>query len=183
MMLVALATEWFVAGVAFLTAVGFLFAWLKTGNKALLIGVAIALVSGAGTLAAASLIVTDTERVENEIRDVAKDVEQNDLSAVLDHVHPEADEIIQDAKQRLPNYEFESVLVRIRNVEIDETKSPRTALVEFLVIVSGTAKSTNSRLPRQARPFFRVTMVEEGDRWLIRDYELRPTNEAFQKRD
>lgn len=181
MMLLALSTEWIVAGVAFLAAVGFLFAWLKTGRKELLIGVAIAVVGGAGTLAAASLIVTDKERVENEIRDVARDVEQNNVSAVLDHVHPEADEIIQEAKRRLPNYDFDGVLVRMREVDIDESATPRTAVARFIVTVSGAHRESNSPIPRGAKGYFEVELVEQGDRWLIRGYKLRNFIEAFQQ--
>jgi hypothetical protein len=177
----ALATQWLVAGAAFIVAVALLFAWLKTGRKALLIGVAVVAVAGVGTLAAAALIVTDKERVENEIYDVAKDVERNDLDAVIDHIHADAQTIIQDAKNRLPSYNFDGVLVRFRRVEIDETQSPRTAKAHFIVDVSGTHKSSSSPIPNGAKGYFEVELVEEGDRWLIRGYRVGDFIEAFQK--
>lgn len=183
MTVLALATEWIVAGVAFLAAVALMFAWLKTGRKALLIATVLVIAGGVGTLTAAALIVTDKERVENEIRDVARDVQQNDVQAVLDHVDPNADNIIQEAKQRLPNYDFDGVFVRMREVEINESASPRTATAHFIVTVSGTYKSSNSPIPRGAKGYFVVELVEQGDRWLIRNYQLRDFLEAFQKHD
>lgn len=181
MIMLALATQWLVAGAAFLVAVVLLFGWLKTGRKALLIAVIVVAAGGIGTLAAAALIVTDEERIENEIFGVAKDVERNDVEAVLGHVHPDADAIVREAKRRLPDYQFDGVLVRFRRVEIDETKSPRTAAAHFIVTVSGTAKSSGTPIPRGAKGYFEVELVEQGDRWLIRDYQLRDFLEAFQK--
>lgn len=181
MILIGLAMQWIVAAATFVAAVGLTLAWFKSGRKALLLGAGAALAVGAVVLVVEAIVVTDEERVEAEVLDVARAVERNDLDAVLDHVHPDAQDLQDDAKLRLQQFEFSSVLVKLQRIEIDQRQMPRTASAHFIVTPSGTHKSSQQPIPRSVKPYLQVEFVEQGDRWLIRSYEVRDFIEAFQK--
>ena len=109
-------------------------------------------------------------------------IEQNEMATVLDHMHPDAEEVRSEVRQRLTQFEFSSVVLNKLRVEIDETQSPRTAIASFLAIPKGNYRASQQPIPRQVMANLKVTLVEEDDRWLIRSYELRPTREIFQRR-
>ena len=148
--------------------------WIKGGYAAALYS-ALALFLLTILLVVMNLqIQTDREKVEGVMSQVASAVQRNDLPGVLQHVHTSRSSGRDRAKSELPSYKFsEARITGIKKIEVNSDTNPPSAIAEFNVSVSLTARSQPfNHIPRFVRCYF----LREGDRWLVTDYEhFEPT--------
>ena len=148
--------------------VGFGFGWIQTGYRALLYLAVGSAVCAAGLLLLERFVVTDAEQVEAALHQIADDIENNDLPAVLAAIHPDAVETRQRAAAEFPNYEIDYVDIK-SNLKVDfkDDVVPPKALATFNVTVKGRERSFG---PFNVPRFVEVTLVKVDDRWLALDY-------------
>ncbi len=145
------------------------YAWWQTGYRAMFHAMLAVAALTAGLLILERLVVTDVEKIEDTLDQIARDVESNDLPKILSHVYSGATETYARAQREFPNYVFKRVDIK-RNVEVvfDRDAQPPQAEVTFNVVVDVEEKSTGY-LPRVAR-FVRVTMIFEKGQWRVAKY-------------
>jgi hypothetical protein len=148
-------------------------AWSSTGRRELLYAVGVA-----GMLMIAGLIVerftvTDREAIEATLQEIARDVQSNNHRAVLSHVYSGAPELKQKAEAELPNYRFtECRVTKIHTVDVDDSAEPRSAIIEFNVIASGSFKAEGFDVTDTVPRWVRLHMVREKDgAWSVQNYE------------
>ena len=96
-----------ILGVVMLAFLGY--AWMQTGYRWLLhatLGIAALTV---GLLLLEHLVETEPERIEATLRRIGRDVERNDLDAILSHVYSGASDTLALAKSEFPRYTFRDV--------------------------------------------------------------------------
>ena len=98
-----------------------------------------------------------------------RDVERNDLDAILSHVYSGATETLARARSEFPRYSFRVVNIK-RNVEVQlqAGAEPPAADVTFNVVVDVTER--NSEIPYHVPRFVHVTLRKEGGRWKVATY-------------
>ena len=161
-----------VVGVLLLVLLGA--AWSATGRKELLYALAATLALVAAGLVVERLVTTDREAIEATLVAIAKDVESNNRHAVVRHVYSGAPELKAKAEAEMPNYKFtECRVTKIHLIEVNATSEPRSAVVEFNVIASGSFKEgmleiSDASIPR----WVKLHLVREQDgRWAVQNYE------------
>lgn len=152
-----------------LTAVTLAYAWAHLRYRWLLhacLGVAALTI---GLLLLERLVETEPERIRATLRQIARDVERNDLETILSHVYSGAPQTLAQARSEFPRYEFERVSIK-PNIEItlDPTAQPPAARVTFNVRVDVVELSSGIRYT-PAR-FVVVTMRKEGGQWKVAEY-------------
>jgi hypothetical protein len=145
------------------------FAWTQTGYRWLLhatLGVAAFTV---GLLLLERWVETEPEQIEATLRRIARDVERNDLDAILSHVYSGATETLARARSEFPRYSFRVVNIK-RNVEVQlqAGAEPPAADVTFNVVVDVTERS--SEIPYHVPRFVHVTLRKEDGRWKVATY-------------
>ncbi|HUG70333.1 MAG TPA: hypothetical protein VMM76_21470 [Pirellulaceae bacterium] len=165
-----------------ITAVVFGAIWLQTGRKIELY-IMLAVVAGVvGVLIAGNVWKSDRQQVKTTLHQIARDVERNDVDAVLAHLHPRMTAVRHRAATEMPSYKFDEVKIK-QNLEIEvfPTESPPRAVSSFNVVVVASDRSgliNNRRVPR----FVQVTFLKVGDHWRISDYSHEDPREGFKKR-
>jgi hypothetical protein len=122
-----------------------------------------------GLLLLESVVETEPEQIEAALRQIARDVESNDLERILRHVYSGAPQTLAQARSEFPRYEFERVSIK-QNIEIslDPTAQPPAARVTFNVRVDVVELS--SRIRYTPARFVMVTMRKEGGAWKVAEY-------------
>ena len=157
--------------------------WLRTGRRALAFAAIIPILLAVSVLVVQQLVVTDREKVEATLEEIARQVRNNDLDGLLRYVDPQSPDVADRARQELPRYEFDEVIIK-RNLEIhvDLNHDPPKAVAEFNVTVVVSEKSgtfQNQRIPR----FAIVTFYLRDGRWRLASYEHHPPQEGMRRRD
>ncbi len=165
-----------------ITALVFGAIWLQTGRKIELY-IMLAIIAGvAGVLVAGRFWKSDRQQVKTTLYQVARDVEQNNVSAVLAHLHPSMSDVRQRAAAEMPQYKFHSVKIKQNlKIELFPAESPPRAVTSFNVVVTASDR-TGFISDRQVPRFVHVTFVKVGDDWLITDYDHDDPREGFKKR-
>ena len=119
------------------------------------------------------LVVTDVEVVENTLYQGAALLEQNDIPAALAYVSPTAKPIRQRAERLFSDVTFSEVRIGYDlHVTIDHQTQPATATANFTC--HAKLQHRSQIMPYQhGHRRVTVTLVREGDRWLVTDYETR----------
>lgn len=164
-----------------ITALVFGAIWLQTGRKVELY-IMLAIMTGlVGVFAAASFWKSERQQVKSTLFQIARDVEQNDLDAVLAHLHPSMSVLRQRAASEMPMYKFEEVKIKQNlKIEVFSDESPHRAVASFNVVVVASDRSgmiNGRRVPR----FVHVTFLRQGDHWRISDYDHEDPREGFKK--
>lgn len=165
-----------------ITALVFGAIWLQTGRK-LELYIMLAVIAGVvGALVTGSLWKSDRQLVKATLHQIARDVERNDVDAVLSHLHPRMTAVRERAANEMPSFKFEEVKIK-QNLEIEifPTESPPRAVTSFNVVVVASDRSgliNNRRVPR----FVHVTFLKVDNNWLISEYEHEDPREGFKKR-
>jgi hypothetical protein len=160
-------------------------AWTSTGRKEWLIALAAIVVFTITGLVIERAVVTDRESIETTLAQIARELQRNDHQAVLKHVATGATRIRQEAEAELPNYQFDECRVtKVHNIDIDDSAEPRSAIVEFNVIASGTFSHGGFEVSDQnVYRWVQLQMVHEKDgQWRVQKYEHDDALRAFQSR-
>ena len=165
-----------------ITALVFGAIWLQSGRKIELY-IMLAIVTGVGgVLVAGKLWKSERQQVKTTLYQIARDVERNDVDAVLAHLHPSMSAVRQRAAAEMPMYKFEEVQIK-HNLEIElfPDESPPRAVTSFNVVVVASDRSgliNGRRVPR----FVHVTFLKRGNNWRISDYDHGDPREGFKKK-
>ena len=153
---------------SFLTAIA-AFAWLKTGIKPILYAAGVFLLITLGLVVLERIVETDREQIARTLDLMARDVMRDDLDAVLDWIHPSAEQTRKIAAQEFPRYEFHHVDIK-NNLELDTKSStpPKEVVATFNVVVIVSDETGNEvRAPR----FVTLTLIQDEDVWKVADYK------------
>ena len=119
------------------------------------------------------LVVTDVETIENMLYQGAESLEQNVIPAALAHISPAAESIRQQAERLFSDFTFFRVRIGYDlYVTIDHQAQPITATARFTCHAKLRHRSEIIPYEKGFRRMT-VTLVREGDRWLVTDYEVR----------
>jgi hypothetical protein len=149
-------------------------AWASTGKRWLLVVLGLVVLLTAGGMIAEHLIVTDREAIEATLLEIADDVESNDFERLTRHIYSGAPDLQAKAAAELPGYKFtECRITTIHTTDVDASADPRSALVEFNIVASGSFQAGGVEITDQAvRRWIRLHLVRENDgRWAVQDYE------------
>jgi hypothetical protein len=155
--------------------------WLQAGTRgALPIAVGLALLT-LGLCALSVWVETDREKIQQVLGKAAQAVQQNDLPAVKRCLHPAAEAGIRQAEAELPQYHFtEARITGIKSIQVDRLTAPPSAVAEFNVAISVSARGVEVR---GARRLVRVFLFQERGEWLIHNYEHFDIAQSFRERD
>jgi hypothetical protein len=149
-------------------------AWSASGRQELLYALGVAFILLIAGLVTERLVVTDSEAIRATLLQIARDVQSNNRRAVARHVYSGAPALKQKADAELPNYEFtECRVTQVHTIDVDRLAEPRSAIVEFNVVASGTFKYMGDRFSDTGIPrWVKLHLVREKDgRWTIQEYE------------
>lgn len=165
-----------------ITALVFGAIWLQTGRKIELYIMLAIVTFLAVLLVAGSIWKSDRRQVKTALFLIARDVERNDVEAVVSHLHPSIPELSSRVEAEMPMYNFEEVNIK-QNLEIEvfADESPPRAVTSFNVVVVASDRSgliNGRRVPR----FMKVTFLKDGDEWKVAGYEHHDPREGFKKK-
>jgi hypothetical protein len=172
--------------VGVIAALGAGIAWTSTGRKEWLVGLGAVVVLTIGGLILEQVVVTDREAIESTLTEIARDVESNNIRALVRHIATGATVIQQAAEAEMPKYRFEECRVtKVHNIDIDATQEPRSALVEFNVIATGSFSDGGFELTgQQVYRWVQLHMVREKDgRWRVQSYKHDDPQHFMYNRD
>lgn len=161
-------------------------AWTSTGRKEWLFGLAAIALLTIGGLILEQVIVTDREAIEATLTEIARDVESNNIRALVGHIATGATEVQQEAEREMPNYRFEECRVtKVHNIDIDSTQEPHSAIVEFNVVATGSFSEGGFELTgQQVYRWVQLHMVREKDgRWKVQSYKHDDPQHFLYNRD
>ncbi len=169
-----------VGGIGLAVVAATVFGFVQTGSRTVLY-------TALGLLLLTILLVTVSMRVETEreqltnlIHQTASELENNNHSAILSRIHPQANSTVLRATSELPRYEFTVANVtRIHELDIRSKAQPPTATVKMNVVVEGTFDGFSGRVPR----YVEVMFEKQGDRWLVIDYNHDEPTKGFRDSD
>ncbi len=152
---------------------------LLTGRGVVLVGMVGTVVLVAAGVGLEWLVVTQRERVEAEIYQIAAAFETNDLDAVLDHCSPSAVHSRSEARRAFGLVQFTKLKITELKIErIDRRTDPPTTKAHFVVLVS--AMDRDGSFGHVTRPiWFNLDFRLEGDRWMITGHELENAPYGF----
>lgn len=147
---------------------------IQTGKKWLLYAVVGVLVLTAGLLMLERSTITPREAVKATLHVIARDLERNDVEAIVQHISAGKTELRDEARRRLGSIEIVEVKIK-RNLKVDVTSARGMDVAEtsFNAVIrlkdSRYADFLNEDRPNAM--FFRVWFKLEDGRWRIRKYE------------
>ena len=165
-----------------ITAIVFGAIWLQTGRKIELYIMLGILASVATLLVVSNVLKSERRQVSATLDQIAKDVERNDVDAVLAHLHSSMLDVQRRAAKEMRRFDFDEVRIK-RNLEIEvfPDESPPRAEASFNVVVVASDRSglvNGRRVPR----FMRVTFLKENQAWRVSAYEQDDPREGFKKK-
>lgn len=167
--------------IAFIAAaVGCVWGWVKTTQKAWLIGAPILLLLAGGVF----LLDRNYESPEQQVRtllfDTAAAIERDDQQATLNAFIPEAEKERAVIRSQFAAFEISDISIK-NNLEIEVSESGRRATAEFNV--TAFAKLRRGGQGRRGAFFFIVHFERGSDGWLIESFEYMSAEKGFQRPD
>src|SRR5689334_15630599 len=86
--------------------------WIQTENRKLLYGAILSLLATIGFLVLERMVVTDREAITQLLYQAAIDVKQNDVNAVVRHIHSNRSDVAERIRSIMPYYEFTYVGIK-----------------------------------------------------------------------
>jgi low affinity Fe/Cu permease len=160
-----------VIGVAVILGLGA--AWSASGRKELLYGIAAAILLLIAGLVTERLVITDKEAIRATLKDIARDVQNNNHPAVLAHISSTTPALKRKAEAELPNYQFtECRVTKIHLIDVDSHTEPRSAIAEFNIIASGTFRPPGFEVTDTIPRWIQLHLLRENDgRWTVVEYD------------
>jgi len=161
-----------VIGIVALVGLGV--AWSSTGRKELAIAAGLALLLVVAALTIERLVVTDGEAIRQTLQEIAHDVAANNHRALVCHISDTAPQLRDRANSEMPNYKFTDCRVtRIHIITVDAKSTPKSAIVEFNVVASGSFRYeglevNDSNVARWVKLHF---VQDKEGRWKVEHYE------------
>ncbi len=153
--------------------------WLQTRQRTAAIAVVAVLAITALGLLVERLIVTDSEQVRRTLNLIARQMEQDDMAAVLDHISSSAPAVRDSVQTAWKRFTVQKVSIK-RNLKVSvvrrsggtgaEARFNAVATVRDRAGLAGTHV-----VPRRLIVRFRL----EGDAWKVVDYQLEDPREGL----
>lgn len=146
--------------------------WLQTGRQVLLYAMVAMILLTVAAVAVERLVVTDRERVDMALHEIARLVEQNDVDGALQYADPAHPVVRERAVAELPRYRFQKcTIARNLEIQVDPKHIPPKATAQFNAIVKlGFADGSWS--DQTVVRFVRVTFFQDASgQWCVADYE------------
>jgi hypothetical protein len=159
--------------------------WVKTGRRVFIVLLAIAITLTVALVALERVVKTDREQVRDKLFQMARDVENNNVNAVLGHLHSQVSPgTVAKIKSDLPPQKFRRVDIK-HNLKIDvfSDRSPPRAEARFNVEIAGDFNYQGDHHPN-GRVLLTVTLgfyEEEDGRWQVADYEWSFAENPFSR--
>ena len=146
-------------------------------NKSFLwgIGLIIALMLGAFTIE--QVVVTDREEVQVLTHQLARDVRNNDMQAILQKIPASQRETREAIKRLMPYCEF--TLCRVTQAPKFRVLTKTEAEVEFPVWVSAKDSRHGSG---SSKVEIKLVLEKKGNRWMVMDYGYRLPGQSEYRR-
>jgi hypothetical protein len=158
-------------GVALVLGLGA--AWSASGRNELLYAAVAALVLMIAGLVAERLVITDREAIRASVLQMARDAQNNDRQAMMQHIYSGAPELRKRVDAELAKYRFtECRITKIHLIDVDAQAEPRSAIVQFNVIGSGGLRDGSMELDHVAQWVQLHLLREKEGRWTVAEYEL-----------
>jgi hypothetical protein len=159
-----------VIGVALIFALGA--AWSASGRKELLFAIGGALLLLIAGLIVERLVVTDREAIRATLAQMAHDVQNNNRRAIVEHIYSGAPQLKRQVEAELRNYHFtECRITKIHTIDVDDHIEPRSAIVEFNVIGSGSSEKDSIGELEHVPRWVQLQMIrEKNGRWTVAEY-------------
>jgi low affinity Fe/Cu permease len=152
---------------------------VKTGKKWLLYVMIGAAIFFAALVVVEQLVVTARERVENTVYQIARDVESNEVEAVVRHLSKARPELRSQARRYMSYLEIEQAKVKPDlKVELNFGQDPPTATAKFHAVIMGSDPGGQVRNQRYPKGFI-VRFVLEDGAWYVYDYEIKEVHERL----
>ncbi len=150
--------------------------WTASGRKEMLYALGGVVALTVIWLIVERLVVTDREAIRATLGQIARDVQDNDLNRLMGHIAKGNPSLAQKARAEMPNYKFtECRVTKVHETDVDAGSEPRSAIVEFNVLASGTFRQGSLEVSDTVPRWVRLQMVREEDgRWRVQDYEHGP---------
>jgi len=149
--------------------------WTASGRKELLYALGAVVAFTVAWLIVERLVVTDREEVRDTLAEIARDVQSNDLNRLVGHIAKGSPSLAQRARAEMPNYKFtECRVTKVHHIDVDASAEPRSAIVQFNVVASGTFKQGTLEISDTVPRWVQLQMVREEDgHWRVQDYKHR----------
>jgi hypothetical protein len=146
--------------------------WTMTGRKEALLALAGVVVVTLVMLVVERLVVTDAEKIHQTLAEISRKVKANDMDGLLSHIAKSNPGLIDQAKAEMPNYKFTDCRVtKVHEIDVDSSAEPRSARVEFNVIVDGTFSYQGSEVSGRFARWVQLQLVRETDgQWRVENY-------------
>lgn len=156
------------------------FIWTKTGGKTVGIALLAVVASTAGVMGLQHFVVTEREKIENELDELAVAVESGDVEEIVAFLHASREDTVAQVRAEFPRYDLKSVrITQFDKIEIEEGE-PLRAKAELRVVVEGNYRGQPG--PDHRAPFFVELWLEKAnDRWKVKEYKHHPYHAAIQK--
>ncbi len=148
-------------------------AWIMSSRKEALYAAAGIFVLFAILIMTERMMISDREAIEATLIRIAADLEANKYEKVYAAIHPLAVDHLTQAQAELPGYRFsECRITKIQETKVDAAAKPKTAIVEFNIVVKGTFKQgadvfSDMTIPR----FVRLNLEQDSaGEWKVKDY-------------
>lgn len=166
--------------VAVLTGVAI--TWITTGHKALLYVLIAGVALAALLLVVERMVVTDREAIDATLQQMARDVASNVPAKITQHISPSAPSLQAQANAEMPNYKFSTLrITKIHEIKVNADAEPRTAVVEFNIIATGTFKAGSDVLADANIPrWVQLDLVKDPDgAWRVKNYQHAPPQQML----
>lgn len=149
--------------------------WIMSGRKEALYAAAGLFILFVVLIITERLMISDREAIRDTIIRLARDVEKNDREAVFAAIHPQAADILEQAKAEMPQYMFQECrITKIDETTVDDKAKPKTAEVEFYIAAKGSFKegglSHEGSVPRIVRLYLEQ---DAAGKWKVVNYSHR----------
>jgi hypothetical protein len=156
-----------VAGAIALT-MAFVVYWQTRSPKSQIAIVVVILITAA-LLVAERQIETPREEVARTLYEIAAAVRENDMQSVLGYISPAAANFRDEVRTAMPLAEIDAAnIIGTPRIEVDSSAVPPSASVRCRGFVHATLKRNGMKRGQAAALI--LTMVKQGDRWLITEY-------------
>ncbi len=188
MMTLLFEQPWMIGAIGAIVTGLTIYGWVQTGNPAALKAAAGIFVVAMVLLLLNILIDTDREIVQRMLYATAKDLENNDETAILARIHPvhtdrvdEGIELIhtdrmEQEKTGSRRVTFHTVqITSIHEILVESNRPNPRATIRMNVVVDADRVGFRRKVPR----FVRLTLNKSKEAWLITDVEHRDPQHEF----
>ncbi|MDG2380276.1 MAG: hypothetical protein P8N76_01240 [Pirellulaceae bacterium] len=147
--------------------------WTQTRSGRALLGCLMVVAITSGWLVIQALVVTESEQIRQTIDTIAKQVEANNIDAVVAHFSSDNPQLADDVRVLLQTAQIEKVTIK-RNFQATVTRRNGLVSGEASFNAVATATDRRERWGRQIVPRYVVVQLrKKGNSWKIRSYQLQ----------